>query len=403
MAANVQHIKTHRITVAIVEAVLVAVGLGLILCAGLADKIWLDRHVLPHMFLTRDLQLLWWMVGRVAAVVAGLLLLYAIRPWVVRQVRHGRGGELAMQGALIVAAILFSGLASEAMLRTTLWHAVDRRTASEEPLRQPDPHLGWVNRPGRTGIEPFNGQRIVYAIDADGRRVARAGSAIDPARPSILFAGESVMLGFRLNWPETTAGRIEAMTGLQSVNLAVNGYGTDQAFMRVQAELPHFAAPSAVVILFAPTLLERDLEEDRPHLDAALGWHPARPSWRLRRVAKNVVLYHSIGEIDEGIERARAVLRATVRAAQARHAATLILVPSFLPETATERAIRRRVLEDPALPFVLVPLDPRWRLAHDGHPDARADLAMARAVVAGLARQNPALFGGGGGRMVIAQ
>lgn len=403
MAASVQRIEGHRIAVAIVEAVLVAVGLGLILCAGLADKIWLDRHVLPHMFLTRDLQLLWWMVGRVAAVVAGLLLLYAIRPWVVRQVRHGRGSELAVQGALIVVAILFSGVASEAVLRSALWHRVDRRLANEEPLRQLDQHFGWVNRPGRIGFETFNGQRIIYAFDADGRRLARPGAAIDPARPSILFAGESVMLGFRLNWPETTAGRIEAMTGLQSVNLAVNGYGTDQSFMRIQAELPHFAAPAAVVILFAPTLLERDLEEDRPHLDAALNWHPARPDRPLRRVARNVVLYHSIDEIDDGIARARAVLRATVEAVQAHHAAALILVPSFQPETAAERAIRRRVLEDPALPFVLVPLDQHWRLAHDGHPDARANLAMARAVVAGLARQNPALFGGGGGRTVIAR
>ncbi len=403
MATGVQHIETHRIAAAIVEAALLGTGLGLILCAGLADKIWLDRHVLPHMFLTRDLQLLWWRVGRTTAIVAGLLLLCAVRPWVVRRVRSGRGGELAMQGTLIVVAILLSGVASEAVLRSALWHRVDRRLASEEPLRQLDPYLGWVNWPGRTGFESFDGQHIVYAFDADGRRVARPGAVIDPARPSILFTGESVMIGFRLNWPETIAGRVEAMTGLQSVNLAVNGYGTDQSFMRVQAELPRFVAPSAVVILFAPTLLERDLEEDRPHLDATLNWHPAQPGRQLRRVARNVVIYHSIGEIDDGIARVRAVLRATVLAARAHHATALILVPSFLPETAAERAIRRRVLEDPPLPFVLVPLDPRWRLAHDGHPDARANLAMARAVVAGLVRQNPALFSGGGGRTAIAR
>ena len=392
MKMGIQRIETHRIAAAIVEAALLGAGLGLILCAGLADKIWLDRHVLPHMFLSRDLQLLWWMVGRAAAVVAGLLILYA-RPWVVRSVRSGRGRELAMQGALIVVAILLSGVASEAVLRTTLWHRVDQRFASEEPMRQPDPHLGWVNRPGRTGFESFDGQRIFYAFDADGRRVARAGAAIDPARPSILFTGESVMLGFRLNWPETIAGRVEALTGLQSVNLAVNGYGTDQSFMRIQAELPRFVTPSAVVILFAPTLLERDLEEDRPHLDAALRWHPAPPDERLRRVARNVVLYHSIGEIDDAIARTRAVLQATVRAARARHAAVLILVPGFVPEAPAEPEIRRRVLEDPALPFVTVALNPNWRIAHDGHPDAKANLAMARAIIAGLARQRPDLFG----------
>jgi len=179
---------------------------------------------------------------------------------------------------------------------------------------------------------------------------------------------------------------------MQSANLAVNGYGTDQALMRLSAELPRFRRPAAVVALFAPSLLERNLDDDRPHLDAALRWRPARPGWRLARVLKNIALYHRSTAISGAIAMTRAALRETVREARSRNAAALILVPSFTPEQPGERMIRQRVLDDAGLPYVRVPLDPRWRLAGDGHPDARANLAMARAVLAALRRQRPDLF-----------
>ena len=67
------------------------------------------------------------------------------------------------------------------------------------------------------------------------------------------------MVGFRLNWPETTPGRIQTATGIQSANLAVNGYGSDQSYMRLAAELPRYRKPVAVVALFSPTLVERNL------------------------------------------------------------------------------------------------------------------------------------------------
>jgi len=72
--------------------------------------------------------------------------------------------------------------------------------------------------------------------------------------------------------------------------------------------------------------------------------------------------------------------------AQARGATPLILVPSFPPEHPAERELRHRILDDPGLPYVLVPLDPRWRIAGDGHPDAEANRAMAEAVLTALRR-----------------
>jgi hypothetical protein len=384
----------HRLAATIVEAMLAATGAGLLLLAWLINRGWLDRHVLPHMFLTRDYQILWWAIERGTAFALGLGLLFLVRPWAARQVRRGKGRELFTLCALGTIAIALSLLVSELALRTISWRKIDRWAASEEPLRRPDARLGWANVPARTGVEIFDGRRIVYHFDAGGHRIAAPGRPIDYARPSILFAGESIMIGFRLNWPDTIAGRIETATGLQSANLAVNGYSTDQAFMRLAADLPHFAKPVAVVALFAPALMERNLDRDRPHLDAGLRWYPGQNHWRLRRLAKNVALYHSRRRLDEGMKMTQAVLREIVLAARARHAAALILVPTFVPEQPAERAIRREVLDDAGLPYVIVPLDPHWRMPHDGHPDARANLAMARAIVVGLKRQRPDIFTG---------
>lgn len=374
------------------EALLMCAGLGLMVIAALTDRHWLDRHVLPHMFLSSGQQLLWWRAERIGALLFGLALIMLVRPWVGARVRRGLGRELAIQSMLALVAILLSGLACELVLHTASWRGIDRWAATEEPRRIADARLGWGNMPGRVGIENFNGRRIVYAIDASGRRVAALDKPLDPTRPTILFTGESIMLGFRLNWSETLAGRIETMTGLQSANLAVNGYGTDQSLLKLEQELPRFAQPRAVVALFAPTLMERNLDDDRPHLDAALRWQPAQHHWRLQRLAKNVVLYHGTRRIDDGIAMTRAVLAATVRAARARHAAALIVVPGFGPEQPAEREIVHRVLDGAGLPYVRVRLDPDWRIARDGHPDPRANLAMARQVMAGLARQRPGLF-----------
>lgn len=367
----------------VAEIVTALLGVGLILFAAMADRAWLDRHLLPHMFLQRSEQLLWWIVERSLAFAIGFALLIPIRRRVGRAFRAGRGRDLLLNLLLSVLAIGMALLASEFILRTANWARVERWAQSEEPLRHADAILGWANMPSRQGTDHFGGRDIRYVIDAKGRRIDEPAHPVDPGRPSILFAGESIMFGFRLNWPETAAARIERATGLQSVNIAVNGYGTDQELMRLRQELPGFARPVAVVALFAPTLLERSLDGHRPYLDAGLRWHAARPAWRLERVFKNVLLYHSTARIDDGVARAHASLAAIVAMARARNAVPVILVPEFAPEPAVERELRERVLA--GLPYVRVELDRRWSIAGDGHPDARANQEMADALRAALA------------------
>ena len=364
------------------EWIVVGLGLTLIVLALLADHDWLDRHLLPQMFMPRGEQVLIWGLERAVAVCLGLILILPVRHHVGRAVRAGRGGDLGLSILLATIASALAVLASEAVLRTGDWERLDRWVAEEEPLRTAEPRLGWVNIPDRTGFETYRGRTIRYDVDADGRRIADLRRPLDPARPSILFTGESILFGFRLNWYETAAARIGAGAGLQTVNLSVNGYGTDQEWLRLRQALPHFARTKAVVALFAPMMIERSLDRHRPRLDRDLRWHKAEPGWRLGKLLRKLMLYHSAARIESGIAATRASLVAIVAAARARGAQPLILVPEFAPEQPIERRLREQVLA--GLPYVRVELDPRWTVPGDGHPDARANAAMARAVLTAL-------------------
>jgi hypothetical protein len=177
---------------------------------------------------------------------------------------------------------------------------------------------------------------------------------------------------------------VEARLGAAAAVLAVHGFGNDQAYLRLETELPRFQRPVAVVSLFATTLFGRNLDDRRPHLGRGLVWQPARSEWRLQSLARLIVPYHGDGVIDDGVEVTREVLRATARLARARGAAPLILVPQFGPEDGAQRALRRRVVDESGVPFVFVEMDSSWRLPWDRHPDARAARAMAAAITARL-------------------
>ena len=73
------------------EAVTVLGGIALILFAWMADRAWLDRHLLPHLFLQRREQLLWWLVERSLAFLIGVALMLPIRARVGKAFRAGRG------------------------------------------------------------------------------------------------------------------------------------------------------------------------------------------------------------------------------------------------------------------------------------------------------------------------
>jgi hypothetical protein len=179
-----------------------------------------------------------------------------------------------------------------------------------------------------------------------------------------------VIVGLTLQFPETIPAQVSASLNLQSANIAVPGLATDQAYLRLSRELPRFRQPVAVVSMFAPSLFDRNLDDDRPHLGPGLVWLPPVKHWRLAAMLRRVIHYRSDDDVEQGIARTREVLAATVRLARSRRAIPLIVVPEFGPELPRERELRQRILDDAHLPYVLVTLDEDDRVDNDGHPNA---------------------------------
>jgi len=300
--------------------------------------------------------------------------------------RHaGRFAARTPAGALraVMAVVLALG-ASEIILSRVHLRPGEWLSAKDEPRRQTDPRLGWTWVPERTGHKSICGRIIDYSIDAAGYRVSRVDEPVDPERPTILFTGESVMFGEGLTYEESIPAQVGEMMGVQTANLAVHGYGNDQAYLKLETELPHFRRPVAVVSLFMTDLFGRNLDQDRPYLGPGLVWLPAQQRSRLSSFTKLIVPYRAGTTVERGVVVTQQVLRATSDLAQAYRATPLLVVLQFGHEEGPEQALRRRILDDASIPYVFVDIDSSWRLPWDRHPNAGAARAIAAAIVSEL-------------------
>jgi hypothetical protein len=367
------------------EILIALIGIAFLVCALAADRRWLDRHILPLFFAPPMVYVKAAWLARILLAALGVTLALVARRPIGRFAARTPPGTLVADAARVAFAVVLALGVSELVLRHTVFGlAAQEMPTTEEPSRRRDQRLGWVFVPARTGRDTVAGRAIEYAFDPAGYRVRRADQPVDPERPTVIFIGESVMVGHGLTWDETIPAQVEALLGMQSANLAVHGYATDQAYLRLLAELPRFRRPIAVVSLFTPGLFNRNLDEDRPHLGPGLIWFPAEHRWSLAELASWLVPYRSHETIERGIGMTRAVLRATVDLARSRGAMPLFVVPEFAPELPTEQVLRHRILDEPGLPYVRIELDPSWRIPSDLHPDPRAARAIAVAVAARL-------------------
>jgi hypothetical protein len=368
----------------IAEIAVASIGAALVACAVAADQRWLDRHFLPTHTVSRQLHVLAETVARgvVAALGAGLALV--ARPRIGRFAARVPAATLVADALRVSLAVMLALGTSELVLRRTFRRATEEQPADQEPLRRPDSRVGWTFVPARTGRDTVGGRVIEYAFDPAGYRVRRTDEPVDPERPTIVFTGESIMVGHGLTWDESVPARVGALLGMQVANLAVHGFASDQAYLRLAAELPRFRRPVAVVSLFTPVLFDRNLDDDRPHLGPGLVWLPAEHRWRLAALARLLVPYRSDEVIERGVIVTREVLAATVELARARGALPIVVVPQFGREEPVEQALRHRILDGSGVPCVYVELDPSWRLWWNRHPDSRAASAIAAAIAARL-------------------
>ena len=362
-----------------VETAVASIGIAFLSCALVANQRFLDRHFVPSFFLPHDWYVALQTIGRLAMAIVGTWLAFVARR------RAGRFAARTPAGALrIVIAVVLAIGASELLLKRVHFRPAEWLSAADEPRRQLDPQLGWTWVPERTGHKSIGGRVIDYAIDPAGYRVSRLEEPVDPGRPTILFIGESVMFGEGLYYEESIPSQVGGMMGVQTANLAVHGYGNDQAYLRLQTELPHFRRPLAVVSLFMTALFGRNLDQDRPHLGPGLVWMPAQQGSRLSSLLKLVVPYRADTTVERGVMVTQEVLRATSELARADGATPLLVVLQFGHEAQPEQMLRRRILDNASIPYVLVEIDSSWRLPWDRHPNARAARAIATSIVSQL-------------------
>jgi hypothetical protein len=343
-------------------------GFAILLLGGAlaADQAWFDRHFLPIFALPRPV-----MIGaeqglRGFAILVAAMLLLTCRPIARLLSRATAGGVLRA----VLAAALALGT-SELLLRVHPLHPHDADPLELEPRRQPDPLLGWKFAPSRFVVAREAGRAVSYSFDAASYRVPAAGAKVDVARPTVIFTGESIVAGFGLAWEETIPAQVSALLGIQSANLAASDYSNDQSYLRLAAELPRFRKPVAIVTLFMPSLFDRNLLSNRPHLGPAgsgLVWQPPEQHWRLAALLHWLVPYRSAATIDEGIVRTRDSLAALVHQACARGAQPLIIVPQFGEASSVEEALRRLSLMRPACPMPVCPISASDSIRHGTCP-----------------------------------
>ena len=335
----------HFAARAFAEIVVASVGGAFLACAIVANQRFLDRHFVPSFFLPRH----WYVVIETF----GRLFMAALGVWFVTvgRSRAGRFASRTPARALhVVIAIILALGASNLMLLHVHLRPYEWLSPNDEPRRQLDPRLGWNWVPGRTGHKTVGGRVVDYAIDA----------------------------------AESIPAQVGTMMGRQTANLAVHGYGNDQAYLRLQTEMPHFRQPIAVVSLFMTALFGRNLDQDRPHLGPDLVWLPAEQRARLSSLANLIVPYRSDSTVDRGVTVTREVLRATSKLAQERGATPVLVALQFGREDQAEQALRRRILDNASIPYILVTIDSSWRLPWDRHPNARAAHAIASAIASEL-------------------
>lgn len=368
-------------------------GVWLIVLAARADDSWILAHVaLPSWFLMPVT------VGaihgaRAMAALLGVLLVGLVAPKVGRWSGAQRWRDLGASCARIAFAAALAIVVSETILRhwdrrEPLW----RQKKLEFQLGQPDPRFGWVLLPHRSTASKVDPAHDVhYRVDAWGDRSGSELSTPDPSLPTLVVTGESIAFGHGLEYEETFPAILGNRLGLQMVNVAAGGYGSDQAYLRLVDALDRLERPVAALTVFLPVQLGRGLQDYRPRLvlrgeklvlepPAAGFWS----RWRLRDLLVNEVPYLSEAALSRALDVNAAVMHATALAARARGAEPLFLVPSFGPRRSLdehpEAFIVRRVFEHQELPFLIVDIDPARIMAGEKHPDALAARQIADAV-----------------------
>jgi hypothetical protein len=369
------------------ESLTALAGVAVLAWAWRADLRWCERHLLLWYWAYDPSQVVIARRWRIAALVVGLTILLVMRPlvgrWALRRsIPDCLGGILR-----IGVSLLLSLVAGEVALRVLkLPRSETSPNLVQVRIGEENPRVGWLYRPSRSTTIESGGRSIEYAINSDRNRAAATDAAPDRDRPTLLFVGESVTVGHGLKWEETYPALVGKALDLQVVNLAVHGYGADQAFLRFVDELPKYRHPVAVVSFFIPSVIERLSRYDHPHIvfdGVEPRVVPTDGAWdqlRIFRLSRELVEYHT----DETFALAAQIFRETARRAAERGASALFVAPGigYVPPRG-DRYVLDELFTRQGLACVDTDIgfEPQ---PGDWHPNAHATSVLADAVTSAL-------------------
>jgi hypothetical protein len=330
-------------------------------------------------------------------VLLAALVVLGLRPAVISIVSQGSLAGLARSTVPALLAIAASAVTVEALLG---W--IQPKSLAVYPnYSAPHPRYGWTGPPSSTNTVRVSGRETLLAFNREGIRGRHQDDEPDPALPTILFTGESIALGFGLEYAETYPALIAERRGVQCVNLAAPAYGNDQAYLRLIDAMPRFERLLATVTVFIPLQLSRNLHDDRPRLvlgpsgelelaAAATGF---LSRLRIRKLLFNRLPYVGDRAIDRTLTLTSAILRETSIRTRARGATPLFVILSHGPSRPLgehpEAWIVRALFVQQELPFILVDIPPDQVLKGDFHPGPRGDETIAAAIESALAAHLP--------------
>ena len=144
--------------------------------------------------------------------------------------RRTRAAEWALAVASALAVLLAAG-AAELALRVA-------RPAFLRHSRVEHPHVysevyGWALRP-RSRYVGRDGETIT--VNAGGYRGLLHSDLPAPGATRVVMLGDSITFGTGVGDQETFSHLLDALPGLEVLNLGVDGYGTDQELIRLERE-----------------------------------------------------------------------------------------------------------------------------------------------------------------------
>ena len=341
--------------VRLVVELLIALAGGLLLFwTSRMGPRWLELHATPAFCFDESARLSRARLTRALVVAAGATLILVVRPiagrWAARRTPSALFADVAR---LLVVPVGLALVLCEVILR--LWPSPSG--PHFEPDSERDTRLSWRPVPAHVTNLHVGDRMVGFAVDADDERVRTLDSPVDPARPTVLFTGESVASGFGLPYDETYPAMVAARLGVQAVNVAVQGYANDASYLRLVNALPRFAHVLATVTLVLPLAIDRNMAPDRPHLRFLFdgGFQMLARSdhdwslWSVETLFERTIGLHSA----EAALRAHDVMAATARATRARGALPLAIVfgwPTCLPDDSGAPSIDRTLFEGVTCP-----------------------------------------------------